>query len=155
MHEMCMVGRGDYSTAYAIAHSQINDEDPLRFFVTVKGEIYINPVIVSNHHELNQVQEGCMSYPEEPMKTVVRFKKITAKYRTVAHKVNSQTGEEVAEPYLTKEIVSDFDGMMSHILQHECQHLNGWDIYSDGSSALKAIGEPIIQKPLTESNSNA
>lgn len=146
MHEMCMVGRGEYNTAYAIAHTQICDQDPLRFFVTVKGEIYVNPFIVAKSHELNQTQEGCMSYPDEPMKSVTRFKKVTAKYRTLAHKVDPNTGESVGEHYLTKEITTEFDGMMSQIMQHECQHLNGWDIYRDGTGALKAIGEPVIHE---------
>lgn len=141
MHEMCMVGRGEYNTAHAIAHSQIDSEDPLRFFVTIKGEIYINPVIVSHSHELNQEKEGCMSYPDEPMKSTMRFKKVTVKYRTVAHKVNVETGESLGSHYLTKEITSEFDGAMAQIMQHECQHLNGWDIYVDGTGALKAIGE--------------
>jgi peptide deformylase len=146
MHEMCMVGRGEYNTAFAIAHTQIDDQDPLRFFVTIKGEIYINPFIIDKNHELVQTKEGCMSYPDEPMKTVTRFKKVTAKYRTVAHKVDPNSGESLGEHYLTKEIVTDFDGQMAQIVQHECQHLNGWDIYREGTGALKAIGEPVVHE---------
>lgn len=142
MHEMCMVGRGEYTTAFAIAHSQINDQDPLRFFVTYRGEIFVNPVIVDKTHEIHQTQEGCMSYPEEPMKTVTRFKTVTVKYRTVAHKVSAESGEQLEDPYLTKELTSKFSGDFAQIMQHECQHLNGWDIYRDGTGALKAFGEP-------------
>lgn len=141
MHEMCLVGHGEYNTAFAIAHSQIEDKEPLRFFVTIKGEIYINPVITAHGHELQQVQEGCMSHPSEPMKTVTRFKKVTAKFRTIAHKVNPQTGESLGAHYLSREVTREFDGAMAQILQHECQHLNGWDIYMDGVSALKALNE--------------
>lgn len=143
MHEMCMVGNGEYNTAYAIAHSQIDDKEPLRFFVTVQGEIYVNPVITSHSHELYQNKEGCMSYPEEPMKNVTRFKKVTVKYRTLTHKVDPKTGESLGQMSLTKEITTEFDGMMALIMQHECQHLNGWDIYMEGSGALKAVGEPV------------
>lgn len=146
MHEMCMVGRGEYNTAYALAHSQINDQDPLRFFVTMKGEIYINPVITAHSHVLSQIQEGCMSYPEEPMRSVTRFEKVTVKYRTIAHKVSQSTGESVSEPYLTNEITSEFNGMMAQIMQHECQHFNGWDIYREGSGVFKGIGEPVKHK---------
>lgn len=148
MHEMCMVGRGEYNTAYALAHSQIDDQDPLRFFVSIKGEVYINPFIVSSNHVMKQIQEGCMTYPDEPMRTVTRFEKVTVKYRTIAHKVNPATGETLGEPYLTNEITSDFDGMMAQIMQHECQHLNGWDIYREGTGALKAIGEPVAHEAI-------
>lgn len=142
MHEMCMVGRGDYTTAHAIAHSQIDGVDPLRFFVTLEGQIFINPVLTIKGYELENVQEGCMTYPEEPLKSVMRYKKVTAKYRTLAHKVDPKTDEEVAEPYLTNEITMDFDGQMARILQHECQHLNGGDIYIDNGGASKAFNEP-------------
>lgn len=146
MHEMCLVGNGEYNTAYAIAHSQIDDQDPLRFFVTMKGEIYVNPIIVSHSHALQQTKEGCMSYPEEPMKSVTRFEKVTVKYRTVSHKVDPNTGESLGQISLTKEITSEFAGMMAQIMQHECQHLNGWDIYCEGANALKSIGEPQVIK---------
>lgn len=148
MHEMCMVGRGEYNTAYAIAHTQICSEDPLRFFVTIKGEIYINPVIVNNSHELHQTNEGCMSYPDEPMKTVTRFKKVTVRYRTISHKVDPTNGESVGGYALTKEITTEFEGMMSQIMQHECQHLNGWDIYQPGTGAMKAIGQPVKRETI-------
>ncbi len=143
MHEMCMVGNGEYNTAYAIAHSQINDEDPLRFFVTINGEIYINPIIVAHSHVLTQTQEGCMSYPAEPMKSVSRFEKVTVKYRTITHKVDPATGESIGEKTLTKEITTEFGGMMGQIMQHECQHLNGWDIYCEGTGMLKALDAPV------------
>lgn len=144
MHEMCMVGRADYTTAFAIAHTQINSEDPLRFFVTMQGEIWINPIIVDKGHEINQVQEGCMSYPAEPMKPVIRFKKITVKYRTLGQKTNAETGEALAEPYLTNEITKELDGQLAQIVQHECQHLNGSDIYMDNGGGSKAFNEPVL-----------
>jgi len=143
MHEMCMVGRGEYTNAYAIAHTQINDTDPLRFFVTIKGEIYVNPVIVGKSHELVTIKEGCMSYPEEPMKATMRFKTATMKYRTVAHKVNPETGESIGEYSLTKETTTTFTDVMSNVVQHECQHLNGWSIYNEGSNATRALNEPV------------
>jgi len=134
MHEMCMVGRGDYNHAFAIAHTQICDEDPLRFFVNADGQIYINPVIVDKSHEIHQVQEGCMSYPAEPMKQTVRFKDVTVRYRTVGHKVNPNTEEDLGEHFLTKETRHKLDGEAAQVMQHECQHLNGSDIYLGSSS---------------------
>lgn len=140
MHEMCLVGRGEYNTAYAIAHSQLNSEDPLRFFVTYEGQFYINPVIEKKGHELYQANEGCMSYPEEPMKGVVRYKKVKVKFRTIGHKQDPETGEDLGEYYLTKQIEQEVDGQFAQILQHECQHLNGSDIYREGSSSNESFG---------------
>jgi len=140
MHEMCMVGRGEFNTAHAIAHTQIST-DPLRFFVNAEGQIYINPVIMSNDKELATLKEGCMSYPEEPLKTVIRYKTITVKYRTVGHKADKNTGESLGHHFLTKEVTTKLSGMESQIMQHECQHLNGSDIYQPDTSASKAFGE--------------
>lgn len=144
MHEMCMVGRGEFSTAFAIAHTQINDEDPLRYFVNSDGQIFINPVIVEKGHEIHQLQEGCMSYPEEPFKTIIRFKEVTVKYRTIGHKVDPKTGEDLKQYYMTKEVRTVFKEQDAQIMQHECQHLNGSDIYQPDSSANKAFFEPVV-----------
>lgn len=142
MHEMCLVGRGEYNTAYAIAHPQINEEDPLRFFVTAEGQFYINPVITGKgDRKMYTANEGCMSYPDEPMKDTLRYNKVTVKFRTIGHKEDKKTGEDLGEYYLSKEVTQEFEGQMSQIMQHECQHLNGSDIYQKGSSANDAIGE--------------
>lgn len=142
MHEMCMVGRGEYTTAYAIAHSQIEAEDPLRFFVTAEGQIFINPVIVDHGHEITTVREGCMSFPEEPMKTTLRWKDVTVKYRTLSYKENPETGEPMNdEKILTREITSRIQGEFAQVFQHECQHLNGSNVYDHDASITKALNE--------------
>jgi peptide deformylase len=138
MHEMCMIGRADYTTAYAIAHPQINDTDPLRFFVTADGQIVINPVITNYTQQFLDKKEGCMSFPEEPMKEVFRFNKITVKYQTLVYK--SKDGLPVEDPRLSPVVESHFSSNESQIWQHECQHLNGSNIYDENANALDAIG---------------
>ena len=148
MHEMCLVGRADYSTAYAIAHTQIEEKDPMSFYVTMEGQIIINPVIVRYTHQLIEKREGCMSYPEEPMKTVLRFHKITLRYQTLSQKVKK--GKITGEPQLTKVVVSEYAGQESQVIQHECSHLLGHNIYDKDYSAVGAVSEEFIDsKPFT------
>lgn len=135
MHEMCLVGRGIYSTAYAIAHTQICDSDPLRFYVTDRGMIMINPVILSHTNFVHEEQEGCMSYPEEPMIIVGRFNKVTLRYQTLIAR-----GGDDDDLVLSDEIEETFNGKKARVVQHETSHLNGANIYDDDFTPLKAIG---------------
>lgn len=138
MHEMCLVGRADYTTAYAIAHPQVNDEDPLRFYVTAEGHVVVNPVILHTTDMFMDQREGCMSFPEEPMKTVIRFHKIHLRYQSITYK--EKDGVPMGEPTLSKPIVTQYKGKIAQIIQHECQHLNGVNIYDADASAADAIG---------------
>lgn len=148
MHEMCMVGRGEFNTAHAIAHTQVDDKDPLRFFVNAEGQIYINPWITGKGHEIITLQEGCMSWPSEPLKTVIRYKKVVAKYRTIGHKEDKNTGEDLGQYFLTNEVTSEMSGTEGQVMQHECQHLNGSDIYQPDASATVAFGVAKEEKEL-------
>lgn len=139
LHEICLVGRGDYNAAFAMAHPQIDDQDPLRFFITQEGQFYINPVIINHTKHLNDKKEGCMSNPSDPMKTVMRFHKITVRYQTIAYK--EKNGQVVSEPFLTPEVTAEYGSRESEILQHEMQHLNGSNIYFENASALDCVGE--------------
>ena len=93
-----------------------------------------------------------MSYPEEPFKTLVRYKQVTVRYRTVGHKEDPKTGENLGQYYLTKEVQTEFKGSDAQVMQHECQHLNGSDIYQPDTSPNKAFYEPIIKKENGKNN---
>jgi peptide deformylase len=145
MHEMCLVGRGDYTTAYAIAHPQINDEDPLAFYVTFEGQIVINPHIINHTRHFVDKREGCMSYPEEPMKTVLRYNKVTARYQTVVTNVEKdEKGEDKTVYKLSPDVETKYEGAEAQVVQHECSHLLGHNIYDEGYSGDKAIETKII-----------
>lgn len=132
---MCNLPRGKYSGIAALAHSQIDDKDPLRFFVLPNGMVIINPVIMTHTKAPIQKAEGCMSFPDHDIKKDVnRFNKISVTYQTLARK------DENSKPELSKPITEDMGGGHSHVFQHECGHLNGCNIYDENYAPEKSIG---------------
>ena len=113
MHQLCFTPRGIYPSAVAIAHPQIDDQDPLRFFVTLAGEIIINPVISSTTKTTVDNVEGCMSYPDNKMKKVQRFNVLELSYQTVM-----KNGE------LSEVLQKSCSGKLAKIIQHETDHLD-------------------------------
>jgi len=148
MHEMCLVGRGDYTTAYAIAHPQIDEKDPLAFYVTIEGHIIINPVIVRYTHQFIDKKEGCMSYPEEPMRICLRFNKVTMTYQTLTQK--EKDGKPVGKPTLSAEVTTEYTGTHSQVVQHELAHLLGHNIYDEDHTATHSVEKKFLDtKPFT------
>lgn len=103
-----------YTTSgVGLAANQVNI--PLKFFITNTSpdkepgmeRVYINPVITDTYG-MSQVFEGCLSFPglnipiRRPVKTTIQYIALT--------------GETVNE---------EMEGMESHIVQHEIDHLNG------------------------------
>lgn len=125
MLELCGIGHGAYGNANAIAHSQIEDKEPLRFFVTNNGLLIINPVIISHTNYPVFKTEGCMSYPSEPMKTMIkRFNKITVRYQMLIK-------DESEKPIISKPQEITYNGTLAEVFQHEVHHLNGVYVYDD------------------------
>lgn len=122
MLELCRIPHGTYGNANAIAHSQIEDKDPLRFFVTNNGLVIINPIIISHTKFPIDRLEGCMSYPSEPMKSVSRFNKVTVRYQML-------TKNSDDKPMISKPQEVTYGGKIGEVFQHEVQHLNGVYIY--------------------------
>lgn len=157
---MCNLPRGKYSGIAALAHSQIDDKDPLRFFVLPNGMVIINPIITNHTKAPVFKDEGCMSFPDEDIKrNISRYNKCDVTYQTLGRE------NETSEPTLTKPITEHLTGGTSHVFQHECGHLNGCNIYDDNYEASKSIGfgdglpvDPNIwgkveePKPLTTNN---
>lgn len=113
MRELCCVKRGMYLSGYAVAHSQIEDKDPLAFFVTNAGEIFINPKIINRTKYQIFKEEGCLSFPGKRMIKVGR-----------SHKVEVEV-QLISDGKLTDPIVMRFSGENAQVLQHECQHFGG------------------------------
>jgi peptide deformylase len=132
---MCNLPRGKYSSIGALAHPQIEANDPLRFFVLPNGMVVINPVITSNTKVPVMKKEACMSFPDnDPILELPRYNKITVSYQTLA------VVEGNTEPILSKIITETLNGGVSHVYQHECGHLNGCNIYDTDYSPEKSIG---------------
>lgn len=129
MHKLCAIPRGVYQDAAAIAHPQIEDKDPMRFFVLSHGMFIINPVIVRHTKTIVDKLEGCMTYPEEPMiQRLPRYHKITVRYQTLLD--GEPTGDGTRPmPILSKPAEVEYSGRISEVFQHEICHLNGVYIY--------------------------
>ena len=125
---MCNLPRGKYNGGAALAHPQIDDKDPLRFFVLPNGVVVINPVITSHTKTPVEKVEGCLSFPEEDIKkNILRYNKITVVYQTL------ERLDEKSEPVISKPTTEILGSKIAHIFQHETAHLNGSQIYDINS----------------------
>jgi len=135
MHEMTLIGRGEYTNAVAIAHTQVCNIDPLRFFVTAQGAIIVNPVIIGSNYVMKEVTEGCLSHPEEPMKTVPRLDKVQVKFRTI------MKDKDTGALKLSNELDVERSALDSLVMQQMCLLLNGHTIYTSGKIMSDTKGE--------------
>lgn len=132
---MCQLPRGLYSGIAALAHPQIDDKDPLRFFVLPTGMVIINPIIIDHTKVPLFKDEGCMSFPDKPARTMVpRYNKITVTYQTLARK------DAESDPILSEPATEELNGGPAHVFQHEISHLNGVNVYDEDFEAQSAAG---------------
>lgn len=123
MYNLCIIPRGGAANgAEAVAHMQIENDDPLAFFVTRRGEFVVNPKIGRTTNYYVDKDEGCMSFPAEPTKRVQRFHKVDVTFQTL---VNGPEGK----PVLSDAKTVGLSGHGAQVFQHECAHINGWNIY--------------------------
>lgn len=142
MGELCRTPTGAYSGANAVSHNQIDDKDPLRFFVSSSGEIIVNPKIVGHTKVPVDSIEACTSFPERPPKTVQRYHKVTAQFQLITtDKKLSEMQEE------------GFSGAEAKVFQHECEHLNGHHIYEAGHDPEWSVGEALLTAKPDEAQS--
>lgn len=73
-----------------------------------KPVFVVNPEIIETSEELNEYEEGCLSFPEQRAK-VIRPKRIKVKHLD----------------YHGKEQVLECDELLATCIQHEMDHLNG------------------------------
>lgn len=137
MHRLCFTPSGMYPSAHAIAHTQIDDKDPLAFFVTVTGEVIINPRIVDHTKHPVDSKEGCMTCPDKEPKVVQRYNVIDVEFQTVTKKEGDPT------PYLTVPQIKNFSGKISKIIQHETAHCLGHCIYQEEISPKDCLDKDI------------
>lgn len=115
LYNLCFVQHGPYPAAVAMAHSQIDDQDPLRFFVTADKRVIINPVITNKTKTPVYLAEGCMSFPMMPAVRTARSHKITVDYDTLSREEESIIHVKDAQ----------FSGREAQMFQHELGHFDG------------------------------
>jgi len=130
MFNLCYTPRGLYPSAFAIAHSQINDKDPLSFFVLNDQKIIINPVITRHTKVPVDSEEGCLSLPDMKPIVVPSYHKCEVEYQTLELDGKPKKGEE-QKFKLSEKIEDNISGMTSKVFQHEQQHLLGENIYDN------------------------
>lgn len=112
MIALCHKRYGLNAGAFAIAHSQIDDQDPLRFFVTHDGEIVINPKIVRHTNTPIKKLEGCMTFPMSKPIIVERWNKCEVEFQTI------EDGK------LTEATTQAVSGRTAEVFQHEIIHFS-------------------------------
>lgn len=115
LFRICFERIGIHSGALAMAHSQIEGNDPLRFFVTKDGLIIINPVITSSRQKYTH-HEGCMSFPNEKDVLVSRFNLIDVEYISGRVGCTVDLSNKVAK--------NNVSGLEAAIFQHEIEHFD-------------------------------
>ena len=127
---LCYIPQGDKRGAVGMSHPQIDDKDPMRFFVTAEMELIINPVVTRTSKTTVDSEEGCMSFPFNPVKIVQRYNKMDVKFQVLNIDPKDPTKLVLSEPQETK-----VSGKMAKIFAHEIAHLNGHYVYDDVISA--------------------
>jgi len=119
MAEMCHLPIGNHKNgALALAHCQIDQEAPLRFFVLKGGTAVVNPHIVSGQRRKIH-NEGCMSFAEKMcLRGVYRYTRITANFIEI-----NPSGQRT--DHKEQLVKNEF----AFIMQHEIDHMNGKHIF--------------------------
>ena len=118
LYNLCFTQSGKYGGALAVAHQQINDKDPLRFFVTKAKKVVINPKIIRHTQHTVDSMEGCLSFPSLEMKIVQRWNKCEVKYFTI-----DGDGKKLIEK------VENLNGREAKVWQHEIDHMDAKYIF--------------------------
>lgn len=124
LYRLCYERNGLYSGAYAMHHSQIDDQDPLSFYVTADRSIIINPKIIRHSNYTKDSKEQCMSFPDKEPIIVQRWQKLELEYQTVMTDPNDEKKIK-----LSNKIVEGMSGFSALVAQHETDHSNGKLIY--------------------------
>ena len=115
LYRICHEATGKYPGALAMAHVQVEENEPLRFFVLNNGDIIINPKIVNKEDPYTHI-EWCMSFAYRDKKKVKRFKKVT-----VECVLSSVDDKEID---LSNISTIEAEGLKAAIYQHEIGHMN-------------------------------
>ncbi len=120
LYKLCFAKSGKYPGAYAVAHTQICDNDPLNLFVVQNGDIIMNVKITATRAPFVYEEEGCTSFGDKDRISVGRWNKIEATF---------QTFDKETLAVVTKK--AKLKGIEARIFQHENCHLQGENIYKE------------------------
>lgn len=149
-----LVLNGIVTDGYGLAHNQVEDKEPLSFFVlsdnTLRtqnwpSQFIINPEIIKAERTINlgkinkgenneyddvrsniiKYQESCFSFPFKAPKTVERFFSIRVVYYIPG---NTKGIFKLLRKKLIR-VEETLEGLKAHIFQHEEQHCRGKNIY--------------------------
>ena len=134
-----------FNGVYALAHSQIRNYDPLRFFVLnekndyIKREwlgkhVIINPVIIRHVNHAQLALEGCVTFPNAPMQNVERWHKCEVTFNYLEDETFSGP-----QKLLFVDHSVSLKGQMAHIFQHEIYHFNAKYVYDINFDFKKPI----------------
>lgn len=113
----------------ALSHSEIDDTDPLQFFVTAGGRLIINPRIIRHTNFPVDSVEGCAAFPPMMQKTVGRYHKIDLEFLSLDEDTNTFT------PVLTIAL----SGREARSVQHQLAHMNGKYLFDDDTTQEDAL----------------
>lgn len=125
MHKIMMGLQKAGMNSFALSHTQIESERPLRFFcMNPNVEGWNGPLVILNPSYVGIGQkkasiESCLSYPSHRPMSVYRFDKIHATF---------------FDEHFVR-INANLSGILAHIFQHEIDHMDGVSIYSAADKA--------------------
>ena len=125
LYNLCFMKNGLAIGARAMSHPQIEDKDPLRFFVTADKKLIINPIIIKHTNITVDNKEGCFSFKDNPPITVQRGHKIEVEFITLM--VDPDNKDKFKFSSLLKDKLS---GLEARIFQHEQDHIIGKYIFN-------------------------
>lgn len=114
MMKFLTIPRGLHTAgALALAHSQFDDKEPLKFFID-RNECYVNPRIVTRIGMQKMCSEGCLSLPDTKPQNIMRHYKLVVEYQTI------EDDDTLSEK--KQKIVKQQE---AQIWQHEIDHMHG------------------------------
>lgn len=122
---------GMYKRFYAIAHPQVEAEDPLRFFVLNNKTdefkrwpeiVIINPVVLRHTNMATDSEEGCASLSTMPVIAVQRWTKCEVEFTPLQF-------DKENNPIMGKRKTMNLSGKAAKVFQHEQDHLDAKYIY--------------------------
>ena len=134
--------------AFALAHCQVTDKNPLRFFVFNPynqkvidvsdnlSPVIINPVIINRTNTTVNKVEGCLSFVGFGGADVDRYNKVTVEFE--------ELHEKDGDFFISEKKTKNLSGKLSQIFQHEIDHFNAKYIFD--KDIVEAIGD-VLKKP--------
>jgi peptide deformylase len=120
---------GDERAITVIDLSEVDDEKTGKPFPKTPPLVLINPVITQRSGEMTEFEEGCLSLPRfrdkvvRPEQAQVRFFDLTMHEHTL-----------------------DTEGLLSRVVQHELDHLNGIYFFELLSPMRRAMAHPKLKR---------